>query len=66
MVEHELTMVSGQKLGRGQNLVFSALLISPDQSINCYISCDSIGESLKVLSIQSTNRSQRAVCVAQL
>jgi hypothetical protein len=66
MVKRELIIVSGQKLGRGQNLVFPALLTGPDQSINCYVSCDSIGESFGMLKIQYTDRIQRAACVAQL
>jgi ATP-dependent DNA helicase HFM1/MER3 len=39
--------ISGQKLGRGQTLVFPALLTGPDQSINCYVMCDSIAGSLR-------------------
>jgi ATP-dependent DNA helicase HFM1/MER3 len=39
--------ISGQKLGRGQTLVFPALLTAPDQSINCYVMCDSIAGSLR-------------------
>jgi ATP-dependent DNA helicase HFM1/MER3 len=39
-----LTHTSGPKLGAGQSIVFPALLTSPDQSINCYIMCDGIGE----------------------
>lgn len=39
----ELIVISGPKLGAGQSLVFSALLRSPDQCINCYIMCDGIG-----------------------
>lgn len=39
--------ISGQKLGHGQSLVFSALLTTPDQSINCYVMCDSIAGSLR-------------------
>jgi ATP-dependent DNA helicase HFM1/MER3 len=39
--------ISGQKLGHGQTLVFPALLTGPDQSINCYVMCDSIAGSLR-------------------
>jgi ATP-dependent DNA helicase HFM1/MER3 len=39
-----LTHTSGSKLGAGQSIVFPAHLTSPDQSINCYIMCDGIGE----------------------
>jgi ATP-dependent DNA helicase HFM1/MER3 len=39
--------ISGQKLGRGQTLVFPALLTDPGQSINCYVMCDSIAGSLR-------------------
>jgi ATP-dependent DNA helicase HFM1/MER3 len=39
--------ISGQKLGYGQMLVFPAVLTSPDQSINCYVMCDSIAGSLR-------------------
>ncbi|KAF2830323.1 hypothetical protein CC86DRAFT_284183 [Ophiobolus disseminans] len=35
---------SGQKLGSGQSLTFPALLTSHEQSINCYVMCDSIGD----------------------
>jgi ATP-dependent DNA helicase HFM1/MER3 len=39
-----LTHTSGSQLGAGQSLMFPAQLTSPNQSINCYIMCDSIGE----------------------
>ncbi|KAH8730738.1 nucleotide-sugar transporter-domain-containing protein [Phaeosphaeriaceae sp. PMI808] len=41
--DFDLIKGSGQKLGPGQSLVFPAHLTSPDQSINCYVMCDSIG-----------------------
>ncbi|KAL6712203.1 ATP-dependent DNA helicase MER3 [Coniothyrium glycines] len=39
--------ISGPKLGNGQSLVFPALLTSADQSINCYVMCDSIAGSMR-------------------
>ncbi|KAH3959256.1 hypothetical protein HBH69_034570 [Parastagonospora nodorum] len=39
--------ISGQKLGHGQSLVFPAHLTSTEQSINCYVMCDSIAGSLR-------------------
>jgi ATP-dependent DNA helicase HFM1/MER3 len=39
--------ISGPKLGAEQSLVFSALLISPDQKINCYLMCEGIAGSMR-------------------
>lgn len=36
-------MSSAQKLGQGQQLLFSADITDMNQSINCYIMCDDIG-----------------------
>ncbi|KAI9654435.1 MAG: Sec63 [Alyxoria varia] len=33
---------SGQKLGRGQEVLFVAHLTSPHQMINCYVACDNL------------------------
>ncbi|KAF2488471.1 P-loop containing nucleoside triphosphate hydrolase protein [Lophium mytilinum] len=38
---------SGQKLGNGQDLQFSALLTSVDQSITCYVMCDEIAGTMR-------------------
>ena len=52
------------KLGTGQSILFPAQLISPDQSINCYIMCDSIGEHGVVLenAVLTVNSGQHALC----
>jgi ATP-dependent DNA helicase HFM1/MER3 len=39
--------ISGQRLGHGQSLVFPAILTGAEQSINCYVMCDSIAGSLR-------------------
>jgi hypothetical protein len=53
--ESLLTTCSGQKLDSGQSLVFSALLTSHDQSLNCYVMCDSIGEPITSLHLNGAN-----------
>jgi len=61
-----LTTISGQKLGPGQSLTFPTLLTRPDQSINCYVMCDSIGEFDLSIRSNDTDFTQLEVCEAQL
>ncbi|KAK8183963.1 Sec63 Brl domain-containing protein, partial [Phyllosticta citribraziliensis] len=44
--------ISAQKLGSGQQLLFSADLTSLNQSINCYVMCDDIAGTMKYATIQ--------------
>ncbi|KAK8237719.1 nucleotide-sugar transporter-domain-containing protein, partial [Phyllosticta capitalensis] len=44
--------ISAQKLGQGQQLLFSADITDMNQSINCYIMCDDIAGTMKYATLQ--------------
>ncbi|KAK8213768.1 ATP-dependent DNA helicase MER3 [Phyllosticta capitalensis] len=44
--------ISAQKLGHGQQLLFSADITDMNQSINCYIMCDDIAGTMKYATLQ--------------
>ncbi|KAF2110578.1 Sec63 Brl domain-containing protein [Lophiotrema nucula] len=44
--------ISGSQLGQGRDLVISALLTNADQSINCYVMCESIAGTMRWASVK--------------
>ncbi|KAF2651305.1 P-loop containing nucleoside triphosphate hydrolase protein [Lophiostoma macrostomum CBS 122681] len=44
--------ISAPKLGRGQDLIFSALLTAADQSINCFVMCDEVAGTMREASVK--------------
>ncbi|KAF1911341.1 nucleotide-sugar transporter-domain-containing protein [Ampelomyces quisqualis] len=44
--------ISAQRLGHGQSLTFPVLLTSSEQSINCYVMCDSISGSSRSATVK--------------
>ncbi|EDU40828.1 ATP-dependent DNA helicase MER3 [Pyrenophora tritici-repentis Pt-1C-BFP] len=44
--------ISASKLDSGQSVAIPALLVSPDQSVNCYVMCDSIAGSMRVATVK--------------
>jgi len=40
-----IDVCSAQKLGNGQHVLFEANLTAAEQSIECYVACDEIGQS---------------------
>ncbi|KAK1917347.1 hypothetical protein P3342_000060 [Pyrenophora teres f. teres] len=44
--------ISASKLDSGQSIAIPALLVRPDQSVNCYVMCDSIAGSMRVATVK--------------
>lgn len=45
-------MCSAKKLDKGQDILFSALLTSPTQSVTCHVMCDDIAGTLREATLQ--------------